>query len=647
VLKFRDPRSIQEALDEAMPTELFELYETIMSRITVQNDSKLALQTLSWVLYAKRLLFMDELREAAAIREGDRGLNKEYLPSAKTLVEICGSFIIYDERSGVVQLAHETVKEFLTLRHSGQLPSERIAKMCLAYLSFDVFDSPCTDKVALDTRVRKYGLCQYAAQFWGPHTRGEAESFPHIQQSVLSLLASENRRNSIGQMAAYNPFSPSLGMINNETLLQIIAAEGLVTTCRLVLLGQTLTQSSRYTLFIPWTLTESSWEDPSTSLIRNFSPATNISAKDKFGRTALSRAAAQGHKEIVQLLLEKDADVNACGERCGSALIAASEQGYEEIVRFLLENGADVNGQGGKYGSALVAASSQSHEEIVRFLLDNGADVNAQLGGLYGSALMAGSSHGHEEIVRLLLDNGADVNAQLGRPYGSPLVVASFQGHEEIVRLLLENGADLNAQRPGRRYGVALIAASGRGHRKVVQLLLDNGADLDALEERFNGSALTAASRNGHEELVRLFLGYGANIDAPGGFLGNALMAASSEGHKEIVRLLLENGANVNAQEGILGNALTAASREGHEEIVRLLLEKGADVNAQTPEGRYGNALMAASAGGDGKVVQLLLDNGADINAQVLGEFDNALDAALKRGHDDVVRLLENWQGNK
>jgi hypothetical protein len=89
-------------LDEAMPTELFDLYETVMSRITqLPDDSKqLALQTLSWVLYAKRPLRMDELREAAAIQEGDRGLDKEDLPSAKTLVEVCGSFISYDEWSG-------------------------------------------------------------------------------------------------------------------------------------------------------------------------------------------------------------------------------------------------------------------------------------------------------------------------------------------------------------------------------------------------------------------------------------------------------------------------------------------------------------------------------------------------------------------
>jgi ankyrin repeat protein len=66
------------------------------------------------------------------------------------------------------------------------------------------------------------------------------------------------------------------------------------------------------------------------------------------------------------------------------ALQVASFQGYEMVVELLLDKGANVNAQGGGYGNALYAASVEGHEKIVELLLDKGANVsvNGQEGGL-------------------------------------------------------------------------------------------------------------------------------------------------------------------------------------------------------------------------------------------------------------------------
>lgn len=72
------------------------------------------------------------------------------------------------------------------------------------------------------------------------------------------------------------------------------------------------------------------------------------------------------------MLLDKGADVNAPGIY-GSALQAAAGGGDRQIVWLLLDNGANVNAQGGKYGSALQAARQGVSDEIAQLLLDREA----------------------------------------------------------------------------------------------------------------------------------------------------------------------------------------------------------------------------------------------------------------------------------
>ena len=84
-----------------------------------------------------------------------------------------------------------------------------------------------------------------------------------------------------------------------------------------------------------------------------------------------------------------------------TALRIASKEGHVELVEMLLNNGANVNAKNSYGVTALHIASREGHTDIVAMLLEKGADVNAKTN--WGdTALMAASWKGHKEIVKLL-----------------------------------------------------------------------------------------------------------------------------------------------------------------------------------------------------------------------------------------------------
>jgi len=357
----------------------------------------------------------------------------------------------------------------------------------------------------------------------------------------------------------------------------------------------------------------------------------NINIQDVFKHTLL-QAAEHSSLEIISLLLDRGADINAIGGDYGTALGAATSTGNKEIVSLLLDRGADINAAGGKYGTALGEAALRGNKEIISLLLDRGADINA-VGGNYGTALGAAAYTGEKEIVLLLLDRGADINT-IGGNYGTALGAAAYTGEKEIVLLLLDRGADINTI--GGNYGTALGAAAITRNEKIVSFLLDRGADINAVGGNY-GTALGAAAFRGKKEIVSLLLDRGADINAVGGNSGTALGEAAYTGEKEIVLLLLDRGADINAVGGNSGTALGKAAFSGWGGVVSLLLDRGADINAVG--GNYGTALGAAAFRGGNEIVSLLLDRGADISV-VGGDYGTALGAAASMGNKEIVSLL-------
>jgi ankyrin repeat protein/predicted Ser/Thr protein kinase len=251
-------------------------------------------------------------------------------------------------------------------------------------------------------------------------------------------------------------------------------------------------------------------------------------------------------------------------------LVIAAARGNLQMVEMLLNSGAEVNAQDRSGTTALSAAVDGGHDEVVPQLLAQGADVNrARTTGV--TPLMIAAARGKQELVELLLNSGANTDAT-DRNGWTALASAVDNRHDGITRLLLNRGADVDGV---LETGVSpLMIAASRGDEAVVRLLLDKGANTDSAD-RNGWTALHSAVDNGDAELVRLLLEHGADVNATRVNGVTALMVAASRGNEGMVQALLTRGANVGAVANDGTTALSAAVDGNHEGIVELLLAAG------------------------------------------------------------------------
>ena len=104
---------------------------------------------------------------------------------------------------------------------------------------------------------------------------------------------------------------------------------------------------------------------------------------------ALHLASYMGSEVIVRHLLKRMEKVNTFGGYFESPLIAGVKGNNNRIVELLLDRDVDVNRPSPEHGSALHEACAQGNKKMIQTLLDHGADVNAyddKLGSVLATA---------------------------------------------------------------------------------------------------------------------------------------------------------------------------------------------------------------------------------------------------------------------
>ncbi len=322
-----------------------------------------------------------------------------------------------------------------------------------------------------------------------------------------------------------------------------------------------------------------------------------INEKENNGETALHYAArcngvpSATPKDLITLLLSKGAGVNEKNIRGETPVEIALPWQSKEVIDLLIDKGADV--------SAIHLAAYTGDLDRVKSLVELGKNAGAaNSDGL--TPLHAAAISGQKDVAEFLIGKGVDINVhdQPNRRPGpmdtipTPVYYAADSGHANIVKLLIDKGVNMAVAE--MNYFSPLDSAILGGHNDVAELLITGGADVSNLGGE-GIAPLHWAAMMGNSDVFGQLISHGADVDIKANQVnvGNTPLhyvvrnqKIAAEQRKEMCELLLAQGADVNIKNLKGQTPLHSAVRVGDANIVKLLISKGANINAVNKRNR-------------------------------------------------------------
>ncbi|KAI9772512.1 MAG: hypothetical protein M1840_000717 [Geoglossum simile] len=335
---------------KSLPRGLISTYEALF-RVQLEEHGKAIRQKLPWILYACRLLKVEELRDALAMQDyGSEGRAKSFedwrssdIPgdldrNFGTLVTIDRSTLevrvrfFHDSLKGALLGTEDPRSEELTIIcKSSKEEHAEIGSVCLDYLvEVKVSEDPPQEI------FKRYPFLEYAAQRWPDHAREAGARNPKILNSFRKLATS-----APNMKLAFRIFSQTTGYIfpDDMSSLQIAAYMGL-----------------------EWLAIE---------LIED---GANIHQTTKWKQHVLHRASGSGSESLLKLLLGKGIEVDVRDDAEQTGLHYAAQRGQARMVDILIKKGLQVNEPGRQGQTPLHYAASGKHLDVIRILLNANAD---------------------------------------------------------------------------------------------------------------------------------------------------------------------------------------------------------------------------------------------------------------------------------
>ncbi|KAK5991754.1 Ankyrin repeat domain-containing protein 17 [Cladobotryum mycophilum] len=436
-------------------------YERTMQRIVNQGagKAKLAKQALGYIVSARRPLGVQELQHALAIRENTNALDQDFIPDLELLQSICAGLITVEKESKIIHLVHYTTQEYFEREKQRWCPTAEadLAQACLTYLLFDAFKPETNRDVdhineIISMRLESHPFYRYSAQFWAVHARVAPFEEDDL---VLRFLRCEARIAEIQLVTrrfySYGWFTEIMieGMMSTPYRSDVENMPALHSAAHFGLAKATTR------------LLDTGWD---------------LNLRDDHGITPLARAAAEGHKETVAVLLKRGADTELLASSTnGTPLHFAVNGTHRDIVELLLANGANIESKNANGLTPLMYATRiEDRENITQLLLEKGADIESR-DQMNCTPLFFAISHYKKAAVKILLEEGANIEAE--DTWGdTPLLTAISHNDLEGVKMLLDGGANVETV---NAHGVTpLMQAAVGGSKAIGRLLLGKGANI-------------------------------------------------------------------------------------------------------------------------------------------------------------------------
>ncbi|KAK4164121.1 ubiquitin-conjugating enzyme E2 4 [Cladorrhinum sp. PSN259] len=423
--------------EDAKVKILAQVYDDAMTRIQGQKSGfrQLADNVLTWIVFATRPLNTAELQHALTVEVGEHELDDENTPQVEDMVSVCAGLVTVDEESKAIRLVHYTTQEYFLRTQEHWFPSanERLATVCLTYLSLGVFSTGfCESNKDFEHRVQTYPLYTYASVNWSRHV---GKSTSQIADA-LRFLAMESNVESASQALFKTVHDyPRVG-----------AAHGRISR-----------RTTGFHLAVYFRLLHIMEE----MISRGYDP--NI--QDSHGQTPLSYAADSGYEAGIRALLKSD--ILDCGARAidgMTPLMRAAEKGHEAAVIILLNDArveASLNDTDKCGRTAILHASQAGRWACVGHLLDKGADLTTR-DNFGQTVLLFAAQSAPIGYVEDLLD-ACDIS-HVESPDNcnlTPLRLAAALGRVEVV--------DLLRRRFGPKIGTPVIGVASHGRRRVIR----------------------------------------------------------------------------------------------------------------------------------------------------------------------------------
>jgi ankyrin repeat protein len=231
----------------------------------------------------------------------------------------------------------------------------------------------------------------------------------------------------------------------------------------------------------------------------------------------LCNAAGKGELSGVKAMLDKNPALINCHETrlFTTPLINAVAQGHREVVTLLLKRGADVNAVAVLKRTPLHFAKTP---QVADLLITAGARINAK-DEMGQTPLHLAAEHSNKGVMELLLRRGADPSIKDNKGRTAARVAASMEvgrmtssimmGRLEMVKQMLDRNPGVINERNDSGNTALHAAASWNKETDIVKLLISRGASTNIKNDR----GRTPLHEANNTEIAGILLAHGAKIN--------------------------------------------------------------------------------------------------------------------------------------